>query len=487
MKTTMLLQDAAPVAGMPPDASPAPAPHGAAPASRSKRARVSGWGRMPAAETDLYRPERHRLLAAALAASGTLVARGLGRSYGDASYNSAGATVLMERLNRFVSFDEATGVVDCEAGVTFVDLLDHFVPRGYFPPVTPGTKYVTVGGALACDVHGKNHHVDGSFARHVLDFDLLTASGEIIRCDRERSVDLFRATVGGMGLTGIVTRVRFTLQRIETAYIAADYARAANLDDALQQFEGEDDRYRYSVAWIDCLARGRSLGRSVLIRGNAASSEIVVRAGIRAPLRASRSRGLPLSVPFEAPGWLLNRHSVGAFNALYYRMQSLAARGRVVRFDPFFYPLDAIGNWNRLYGRRGFVQYQLLLPPAAARDGLRDALRILSDAGAPGFLAVLKRFGDVAPEGLLSFPGAGYTLALDVPWRGERTEALLAALDRVVLGAGGRLYFAKDARLRREHVGAMYPRLAEWQSIRRRVDPDGRFSSDLGRRLGLVP
>jgi decaprenylphospho-beta-D-ribofuranose 2-oxidase len=467
--------------------STAPEPAVAPAGGRSKRARVSGWGRVPAAETELFRPERSRSLDALLARGGTLVARGLGRSYGDASFNSAGATVLMERLNRFVSFDEATGVVDCEAGVTFVDLLDHFVPRGFFPPVTPGTRYVTVGGALACDVHGKNHHVDGSFARHVLDFDLLTASGEIVGCDRERNTDLFRATVGGMGLTGIVTRVRFTLQRMETAYIAADYERAANLDDALRQFEADDERYRYSVAWIDCLARGRSLGRSVLIRGNAASAETVARAGVRAPLRATRSRSLPLRVPFEAPGWLLNRHSVGAFNALYYRLQPAAARGRVVHYEPFFYPLDSIGNWNRLYGRRGFVQYQLLLPQAAGRNGLREALRIVSAAGAPGFLAVLKRFGDVAPEGLLSFPGAGYTLALDVPWRGERTEALLAALDRVVLGAGGRLYFAKDARLGREHVGAMYPHLAQWQSIRRRIDPDGRFSSDLGRRLGLVP
>ena len=446
---------------------------------------MSGWGRFPLGETDLYRPERFRSLTAVLACSDSLLARGLGRSYGDACFNTAGATVLMERLNRFLSFDADTGILECEAGVTFVELLDHFVPRGFFPPVTPGTKFVTLGGALACDVHGKNHHVDGSFSNHVVEFDLLSASGTLERCSRTENPDLFWGTVGGMGLTGIVTRIRLQMRPIETSYLSVDYERAANLDDALGRMEARDDAYAYSVAWIDCLATGRSLGRSVLIRGNPAPIEVLRHAGIREPLRGRHPQRL--RVPLDAPGFLLNRHSVRAFNALYYRRHPRESRDRIVHFEPFFYPLDGIGDWNRLYGRRGFVQYQFLLPPDEARGGLVKALEIISGSGAPSFLAVLKRFGAVEAPSLLSFPRPGYTLALDLPWRGEPTEALLRRLDEVVVARGGRVYLAKDARLEPQSVEAMYPELATWRAIRAKVDPEGRFSSDLGRRVGLVP
>jgi decaprenylphospho-beta-D-ribofuranose 2-oxidase len=451
---------------------------------RPVRAEVGGWGRFPMAPTDLYRPERIRSLTSVLSCADTVLARGLGRSYGDACYNSVGATVLTERLNRFLSFDAATGTLDCEAGVSYAEVLDTFVPRGFFPPVTPGTKFVTIGGALACDVHGKNHHVDGSFSRHVLDFDLLTAAGSIIRCSRDEHADLFRATVGGMGLTGVITRVRFTLRRMETSYISVDYERAANLDDALERLEARDAAYNYSVAWIDCLASGPSLGRSVLMRGNPATADRVRAARKRDPLRGpGRQR---LRVPVNAPPALLNRYSVRAFNALYYRRYPLEARDRIVHFEPFFYPLDGIGDWNRLYGRRGLVQYQFVVPPAGA-DALRDVLHLVSAAGAPAFLAVLKRFGDAAESDLLSFPRAGYTLALDLPWRGRHTEMLFRSLDEVVMEAGGRIYLAKDARMRRDLLEGMYPRLGEWRALRDRIDPTGRFSSDLGRRLGLVP
>jgi decaprenylphospho-beta-D-ribofuranose 2-oxidase len=454
------------------------------PVCRPLRSQASGWGRFPVGETDLYRPERLRSLDAALACSGSTLARGLGRSYGDASFNSAGATVLMQRLNRFLSFDPATGILDCEAGVSFAELLDVFVARGFFPPVTPGTKFVTLGGALACDVHGKNHHVDGSFSRHVLDFDLVNAAGDVVRCSRSENEDLFHATIGGMGLTGVVIRIRLTLRRIETSFISVDYERATGLDDVMDRLATRDDQYRYSVAWIDCLATGRSLGRSVLIRGNSATPAAVRSARIRDPLRGrGRQR---LRVPVDAPAALLNRHTVRAFNAIYYRRHPVEARDRIVHFEPFFYPLDGIADWNRLYGRRGLVQYQLLLPPDSARTGLRDVLQRLSAAGAPAFLAVLKRFGAAEPWSLLSFPRPGYTLALDLPWRGEWTERLLRSLDDVVLASAGRVYLAKDARLGRDSVEAMYPELAAWQTIRDRVDPTGRFSSDLGRRLGLT-
>jgi decaprenylphospho-beta-D-ribofuranose 2-oxidase len=451
---------------------------------RPLRSSVSGWGRFPVGETDLYRPERLRSLTAALGCSDSVLARGLGRSYGDACYNTAGATVLMERLNRFLSFDSATGILECEPGVTFLELLRHFVPRGFFPPVTPGTKFVTLGGALACDVHGKNHHLDGSFSNHVLDFDLLTASGEILPCSRTENPQLFRGTVGGLGLTGVVTRIRLRLRPIETSYVVVDYERAVNLDDALDRLEARDDAYAYSVAWIDCLARGPAVGRSVLMRGNPARPEEVRHAGVGELLRGGRPQRL--RVPLDAPELLLNRSSIRAFNALYYRRYPVDGRGRLVHFEPFFYPLDGIGDWNRLYGRRGFVQYQLLLPPAEARAGLLEALEVLSASGAPSFLAVLKRFGAVEESGLLSFPRPGFTLALDLPWRGEPTETLLDKLDRMVLAKGGRVYLAKDARLGPERVADMYPDLNAWREIKATIDPESRFSSDLSRRTGLA-
>lgn len=451
---------------------------------RPLRREVSGWGRFPRGETDLYRPERLRSLRATVACSSSVLARGLGRSYGDACYNSAGATVLMERLNRFLSFDADGGILECEAGVTFLDLLEHFVPRGFFPPVTPGTKFVTLGGAIACDVHGKNHHVDGSFSRHVLDFDLLTAAGETVRCSRSENPELFWATVGGLGLTGIVTRLRLRLSSIETSFVRVDYERASNLDDALDRLAARDDDYTYSVAWIDCLARGGSLGRSVLMRGNPATPAAVRAAGVRDPLRGTRPPRL--GVPVDAPELLLNRFGIRAFNALYYRRYPAEARDRIVHFEPFFYPLDGIGDWNRLYGGRGFVQYQLLLPPEGARAGLVEALEILSGSGAPSFLAVLKRFGTEEESSLLSFPRPGYTLALDLPWREEKTERLLRRLDDIVAHAGGRVYLAKDARLAPEAVRAMYPELGRWRGIKEGVDPEGRFSSDLARRVGIA-
>jgi decaprenylphospho-beta-D-ribofuranose 2-oxidase len=454
-------------------------------ACRPLRTRVSGWGRFPAAVTDLYRPERLHSLHSALHCADTVLARGLGRSYGDACFNSAGGTVLMERLNRFLAFDPEHGIVDAEAGVTFADLLEHFVPRGFFPAVTPGTRFVTLGGALACDVHGKNHHVDGAFTRDVLDFDLLTAAGNVIRCSRSENPDLFRATSGGMGLTGIVTRVRLRLRPIETAYVSVDYEHATNLDDALARLADRDDAYTYSVAWIDCLASGAALGRSVLMRGNPARTWAVRDAGVREPLRGPAPQRLRM--PLDAPGFLLNRTSVRAFNALYYRHHPSRETGRIVHFEPFFYPLDGIGDWNRLYGRRGFVQYQLLLPHDQAAAGLREALTLLSRSGAPSFLAVLKQFGAADDDGgILSFPRPGLTLALDLPWRGDGTERLLRDLDHIVLGAGGRVYLAKDARLGPDAVAAMYPELAAWRAIRASVDPGGRFSSDLARRTGLI-
>ncbi|NIR46734.1 MAG: FAD-binding oxidoreductase [Gemmatimonadetes bacterium] len=440
--------------------------------------RVWGWGRQPVGETELRRPERLRDLYAAVSGEGTALARGLGRSYGDASFNSAGTTILMERIDRYVDFDPSAGVVECEAGVTIDDLVRHFVPRGFFPPVVPGTKHVTMGGAIASDIHGKNHHKDGSLARHLLDFELLTASGDIVTCSRDENPDLFWATLGGMGLTGVVTTLRMQMTPVASAYVEVDIDRAPDLDRTLELFHESDENYRYSVAWVDGLAGGRSLGRSILMRGN--------------PAPSGDGRGLDVkrrkerSVPKIFPAALLNRTSVKAFNTLYYRRHPRQARGAVQHYEPFFFPLDAARDWNRLYGKRGFTQYQCVLPYEGGRDGLARILEFVRRETRGSFLTVLKRFGPGEADSPLSFPMPGYTLAMDIPWRGAALESALERIDAIVIELGGRVYLTKDARLSAESLRAMYDRLDEWLAVKRRVDPESRFVSDLGQRLGLV-
>lgn len=434
------------------------------------------------AEMDVLRPERMDALFAAVAAGATVLPRGLGRSYGDAALNRTGSVILSTRLNRFLDFDRATGVLACEAGVTFQDILRHFVPRGFFPPVVPGTKFVTIGGAVACDVHGKNHHVAGSIARHIVDFRLVTADGTLLRCSRQEHSEVFWATLGGMGLTGFVAEVRLRLQPITSAYVRVDHDRAPDLDAALAQFEESDHRYQHSVAWIDCLARGRSLGRSVLMRGNAVSAADLDPAAAARPFGGT-PRGR-LRVPVDLPGFLLNAPAMRAFNAAYYHRHPARARDIRTHFEPFFFPLDRIHDWNRLYGRRGFLQYQLVFPTGSARDGLLRILDAVARSGLGSFLAVLKRFGPADPEAMLSFPLPGYTLALDMPYR-TNLLPLLDRLDAVVADHGGRVYLAKDARLGAAAFRRMYPGLQRWREVRERLDPMHRFASDLSRRLGL--
>lgn len=430
----------------------------------------------------MLRPEHMRSLSAAIASSDSVIPRGLGRSYGDASFNSDGQTVLTERLNRFLSFDPESRVLESEGGVTLDEILTTFVPRGFFPPVMPGTKFVTLGGCIACDVHGKNHHKDGSISRHVLELRLLTAKGEEVACSRTENPDLFWATVGGMGLTGCITRVRLRMRAIDTAYVSVDYQRADSLSDALRFFEESDDAYQYSVAWIDCLAKGKSLGRSVLMRGNPAATDQLPQRLRSRPLRGLRTNHY--GVPFDLPRLTLNRLSVRAFNTLYFRRHP--RRATVLRhYDKFFYPLDRIRNWNRMYGRSGFVQYQCVVPLGRAERGLNELLTLISKGGVSSFLAVLKRFGPGEPGQLLSFPIEGYTLAVDLPWRGTPLLELLERLDAVVIEHGGRVYLAKDARLSASSFRQMYSEHQRWLEIKRSVDPDNVFTSDLARRLEL--
>ena len=435
---------------------------------------LSGWGRFPKSD------EQHRAVLRAqvdaaplLAAESGVIARGNGRSYGDASLGVTGI-VDMRRLDRLRAFDPETGRLTCEAGLLLSDLLEFAVPRGFFPPVTPGTKFVTIGGMIASDVHGKNHHGAGSFGRHIESLELLTADGRMRTCSPTIEPELFQATCGGMGLTGIVLAATFRLVRIETALIRQETLAAANLDEAIRLFETSCD-WTYTVAWIDCLARGAKLGRSLIYRGEHATRAEVSDAGLAVP-QHRRKR-----VPVDLPSALLNRWSVGAFNGLYYR------RGRVgtsfVDYDTYFYPLDAILEWNRIYGRAGFVQYQCVLPTAASREGLGQLLKQIATSGRASFLAVLKLFGP-GDAGYLSFPMEGYTLALDFP-ADSVTFSLLRRLDLIVAAHGGRIYLTKDACSSPSLLRTGYPRLEQFRAVRAAVDPDGKFASLLSKRLDL--
>jgi decaprenylphospho-beta-D-ribofuranose 2-oxidase len=446
---------------------------------------LTGWGctaptrasvRRPAGE-----PEIERALQAAGAGRG-LIARGLGRSYGDAAQNAGGAVLAMTAFAGVRSLDLEAGLATVDAGVSLDALMRLLLPLGWFVAVSPGTRYVTVGGAIASDIHGKNHHRDGSFCEHVVSLTLLTPGGERLELSPEGDgAEAFWATAGGMGLTGVVVRATLRLLRVETARIRMDTERARDFDDLLARMEAGDDGYRYSMAWVDCLARGRSFGRSILMRGDHARAEEL----------APRDRGAPLAVPaansLAAPAWVpsgvLRRSTVRAFNELYFRRVPREERGRSEPLFSFFHPLDGVRGWNRLYGPRGFLQYQLAVP-FGAEEALRESLERLSAAGAPSFLTVLKRFG--AQRGLLSFPLPGWTLALDVPAGLPGLGPLLDGLDELVAGAGGRVYLAKDSRMRPDLLEAMYPELPRWREVRDRLDPEAVMRSDLGRRLGLA-
>lgn len=441
---------------------------------------VAGWGNFPVEPAHVYRPEREQDLTEILREGehGSYISRGLGRSYGDTALNRGGGVLLHTRLGRLLHFDPETGILECEAGVSLADIIRVFLPRGFFLPVTPGTKFVTVGGAIANDVHGKNHHRDGTFADHVLDFTLLLASGEAVRCSRTENAELFQATVGGIGLTGVILTARIRLMPVPSAYVEVEYRKAPDLERALALLAETESRARYSVAWIDCLSGGRSMGRSVLMLGDHAPAE---RLAGRAQYEAARES--KLAIPINLPGWVLNPLSISAFNTLYYH--KAREEQRLVHFDPFFYPLDAIRDWNRMYGKKGFVQYQVVLPAENSLTGLTAILSRLSKARAASFLAVLKSFGEEG-QGLLSFPRKGYTLALDLPVRGQDLIDLLRDLDKQVLRFGGRIYLAKDAIVEPDVFTAMYPQVERFKAIKRQVDPAGLFASSMARRLGLV-
>ncbi|MET7680179.1 FAD-binding oxidoreductase [Streptomyces sp. NPDC005423] len=445
---------------------------------------VTGWGRTAPTAARLIRPRSYEEAVGAVrecAARGTRggIARGLGRAYGDAAQNAGGAVLDMTGLDRVHAIDAAGGSVLCDAGVSLHRLMEVLLPLGWFVPVTPGTRYVTVGGAIGADIHGKNHHVSGSFSRHVLSFELLTADGTI-RSVRQ-GTPLFDATAGGMGLTGVILTATVRLLPVGSSLMSVDTERAADLDDLMTRLTATDHRYRYSVAWIDLLARGAATGRAVLTRGDHAPLEALPARARRRPLEFRPGR-FP-APPAALPDGLLSRTTVGLFNEVWYRMAPRARTGQLQRISSFFHPLDGVPHWNRVYGRGGFVQYQFAVGHGR-EETLRRIVRRVSDRRCPSFLAVLKRFGEGDP-GWLSFPVPGWTLALDIPAWLPGLGAFLDVLDEEVAAAGGRVYLAKDSRLRPELLAGMYPRLDEFRSLRAELDPRGVFVSDLARRLSL--
>jgi FAD/FMN-containing dehydrogenase len=441
---------------------------------------LSGWGRYPRHDTEVREADSPGAVPALLRDGSGLIARGNGRAYGDAAIGEK-TTLLARPLDRMRRFDPETGRLTVEAGVLLSEILDAFVPRGFFPVVVPGTKLVTVGGMIAADVHGKNHHRDGGFGDHVEEFILALPSGEPIRCARDENAELFAATVGGMGLTGVIVEATFRLKRIESGWLRQRTIVAENLDEALAALEETADA-TYSVAWIDCLAKGARLGRSLVYAAEHATADEVanLRPGTALFPKVQRGR---FGVPLDLPAFTLNAYSVAAFNELYFRRgASKAGRPALVHWDPYFFPLDSIGSWNRIYGSRGFVQHQSVLPTETARSLLANILGRFAGTGGASFLAVLKQLGP--SHGLISFGLEGYTLALDLQV-GERTFRLLDEIDRLVAAAGGRLYLAKDARQSRETFEASHPGLAAFRDVRRSIGAEGRLSSRLSARLGI--
>lgn len=409
------------------------------------------------------------------ATEGAVLSRGLGRSYGDSALPPASHPVVITTTlaNRLLAFDESTGVLRAEAGVSLEQLNHVLLPRGWFVPVTPGTQFVTLGGAVAADVHGKNHHVDGCFGEHVTGLRMRVASGELVHASPTEHPELFWATVGGMGLTGHILEVELTMRRVRSPWIYQETQRVNSIDEYLEALKTAAKRWPFTVGWIDCLSRGSSMGRGILMAGDWADPAVAPR---RYPKPHAR-----VTMPFELPSWFLGQPTVKAFNFAYYWKHLPQSMQGVTHWESFFYPLDMVRDWNRMYGPRGFTQYQTVLPDSAKPGAARRVLDILTRRGGASFLCVIK---DCGPEGhgMLSFPMKGISIALDIAVRDD-TQALIDALNEQVIDEGGRIYLAKDSFTRPEHFRAMEPRLGRFLDVRRQWDPEGRIRSAQSVRL----
>lgn len=432
--------------------------------------KISSWGRYPRFEAEVLAPKSVNAAQELLHRGQEITPRGLARSYGDSSLGDV--VVATENLASFLDFNPETGEVTVQAGVSLDEILRVFVPRGWFLPVTPGTRFVTVGGAIASDVHGKNHHVDGTFGDHVTSMKILLGNGEIVMASPGQKADLFAATCGGMGLTGLIIEATIRLKAVKSSLINETTYKCANLDEVIARFV-ETKNATYSVAWIDCLAAGRNLGRSLLMVGEHAD---------QGPLVAHQNRAIP--IPIELPSGLMNKVTMSAFNSLYFNKTLRKVHTRQVPYAPFFYPLDALSDWNRLYGAGGFLQYQFVLPLSSGVEGLRNILQKIAKSGRGSMLAVLKIFGK-GNHNPLSFPFEGFTLALD--FKAEPAVfALLDELDALVSSHGGRIYLTKDARMTKQTFRDSYPRWREFEDVREKYFAMGHFASAQSKRLGLA-
>lgn len=397
----------------------------------------------------------------------------LGRSYGDSCLNDGNVVVGTRGLKRFIEFDEEKGLIRCEAGVSLDEVLKLIVPQGWFLPTTPGTKFVTIGGAIANDIHGKNHHVAGTFGCHVTAFELLRSDNSRTLCTTTSNTDLFEATIGGLGLTGLITWAEFGLKKIDNAWIEMESVKFEGMDEFLALSEEADKKWEYTVSWIDCVTKGKTAGRGIFMGGNHSPASVLSRKVHADP---------KLMAPVDCPGFLLNKFSIKAFNTLYYNKQRQKKVQTRVHYEPFFYPLDAVNDWNKIYGKRGFFQYQFVIPFENGRDTMNEILKVIINSGQGSFLAVIKTFGSRKSPGMLSFPKPGITLALDFPNRGEKTLELFTQLDAIVERVGGSLYPAKDARMSPELFKKGFP---QWEAFSKHIDP--KFSSSFWRRVTELP
>jgi len=444
---------------------------GKQPVASSPITRGASWGRYPkTAHAHIYKPAWNDQVPEILrrAAPGSLLPYGMGRSYGDSCLNAGRELVDCRRLNRILGFDPSSGMLRCEAGVSLYDIIDVFLPKGWFLPVTPGTRFVTVGGAIANDVHGKNHHCAGTFGGHVRQIGLHRSNDGLVTCSSQENPDMLRATIGGLGLTGVIAWADIQLKHVAGPWIDADLVPFRSLSSFLDLSRESNDRFEYTVGWLDCFA-GKDL-RGIFFRGNHSAVQKDDRG---AKVRSKRE----LKLPFALPEWMLNRYTVKAFNAAYYKIHAAKTGPALVSYNSFFYPLDSIRQWNLLYGRQGFLQYQCVVPETnlAAFEELLDCV---ARSGMGSFLGVLKQFGSAPPAGMLSFPRPGLTIALDFAMRGERTLQLMQSLDEIVQRSGGALYPAKDARMSPSMFEASF---LHWRSFVPYIDP--KMSSSFWRRV----
>lgn len=400
---------------------------------------VTNWGNYPVVKKEFKSEENYQKIKEFVLNHNEVIARGNGRCYGDAALGEA--IFSTTKLNKFINFDRLNGVIECEAGILLSEILEVTVPQGYFLSITPGTKFITLGGAIASDVHGKNHHSEGCFVECVLSFKLMDEKGVILNCSREENSEKFWATIGGMGLTGIILSAKIKLKNIESAYIRQESIKAENLHEIFQLFEESED-WTYTVAWIDCLQKGKNIGRSILMRGeHALKVELPFKLADK-PLRLKKK--FSPTVPFYFPKFVLNKFTVKAFNFLYFNKQRPKIVKNIIDYETFFYPLDAINDWNKIYGKSGFIQYQMVIPKDKGEEGMRRILETIANSGQGSFLAVLKLFGKNNPLAYNSFPFEGYTLALDFKLNRELVQ-LVNNLDKIVEEFGGRIYLTKDS------------------------------------------